>query len=58
MASPSPFRTTLEQVTKLLYRIETASAPLIVRSLRIKRQSGKNSGLLDVRFSVSSFERA
>jgi hypothetical protein len=49
---------TLEQLIQLLYRIETAPLHLIVRSLRIKAQGGKDSTLLDVRFAVSSFERA
>jgi hypothetical protein len=49
---------TLEQLVQLLYRIETAPLHLIVRSLRIKAQGGQDSMLLDVRFSVSSFERA
>jgi hypothetical protein len=49
---------TLEQITHLLYQIETAPLHLIIRSLRIKAQGGKDSTLLDVRFSVSSFERA
>ena len=48
---------TLEQTVQLLYRIETAPAHLIVRSLRIKsRPDGTN--LLDVSLSVSSFEQA
>jgi type II secretory pathway component PulJ len=48
---------TLEQLTQLLHQIETAPLHLIIRSLRIKAQGGKDSTLLDVRFSVSSFER-
>lgn len=48
---------TLEQTMQLLYRIDTAPAHLIIRSLRIKsRPDGSN--LLDVSISVSSFERA
>jgi hypothetical protein len=45
------------QTVELLYRIETAPAHLIIRSLRIKsRPDGSN--LLDVSMLVSSFERA
>lgn len=45
------------QTVELLYRIETAPAHLIVRSLRIKsRPDGSN--LLDVSLLVSTFERA
>jgi type II secretory pathway component PulM len=47
----------LAQIVQLLYRIETASAHLIVRSVRIKSRPD-DSGLLDVSLSVSSFERA
>ncbi|MFQ5698637.1 MAG: GspMb/PilO family protein [Myxococcota bacterium] len=49
---------TLEQVIHLLYSIETAPLHLIVRSLALRTQPGKDATLLDVRFSVSSFERA
>lgn len=55
---------TLEQVSHFLYSIETAPLHLIVRSLKIRsqpsasRSKDKNATLLDVRFSVSSFERA
>jgi len=48
---------TLPQVVSYLYRIETAPVLLIVRSLRIKTKAD-GSNLLDVSFSVSSFERA
>jgi hypothetical protein len=48
---------TLKQTVQLLYRIETAPVPLIVRSLRIKNRPD-GSGRLDVSLSVSSFERA
>ena len=48
---------TLEQMVQLLYRIEGAPVPLIVRSLRIKTRPD-GSGRLDVSLSVSSFERA
>jgi type II secretory pathway component PulM len=48
---------TLEQIVQLLYRIETAPAHLIVRSIRIKARPD-GSGRLDVSLSVSSFERA
>jgi len=49
--------TTLEQVVRLLHKIESARLHLIVRSLRITTR-GKKSQVLDVSFSVSSFERA
>jgi hypothetical protein len=49
---------TLQQVIQLLHQIERAPTHLIVRSLRLKAQGGKESRLLDARFSVSSFERA
>lgn len=49
--------TTLEQVVKLLHKIESARLHLIVRSLRITTR-GKKSQVLEVSFSVSSFERA
>lgn len=47
---------TLAQLVSLLHRIDTAPAALIVRSLRVKSRED-DSGLLDVSFSVSSFER-
>ena len=49
--------TTLKQTVDFLYRIETADLHLIVRSLRITTR-GKEEQVLDVSFSVSSFERA
>jgi len=48
---------TLKQLVQLLHRIETARLYLIVRSLRITTR-GKDKQVLDVSFSVSSFERA
>ena len=48
---------TLKQVVKLLHEIENARLYLIVRSLRITTR-GKKAQILDVSFSVSSFERA
>jgi Tfp pilus assembly protein PilO len=48
---------TLGQTVDFLYRIQTASQHLIVRSLRITTR-GKEQQVLDVSFSVSSFERA
>jgi len=48
---------TLKQVVRLLHEIETARLYLIVRSLRITTR-GKEKQVLDVSFSVSSFERA
>jgi len=48
---------TLAQTVSFLYRIETAPLYLIVRSIRVKAR-GDKSNLLDVTFSVSSFERA
>jgi hypothetical protein len=44
-------------VVRLLHEIETARLYLIVRSLRITTR-GKEQQVLDVSFSVSSFERA
>ncbi len=49
--------TTLKQLVQLLHKIETARLYLIVRSLRIKTR-GREQQILDVSFSVSSFERA
>lgn len=49
--------TTLEQVVNYLYRIETAPILLIVRSLRVRARGGPEQ-LIDVQFSVSTFERA
>jgi len=46
---------TLPQAVQYLFRIETAPLYLIVRSLSMKTQSG--SALLDVSFTVSSFQR-
>jgi hypothetical protein len=48
---------TLAQTVQFLYKIETAPLYLIVRSLSI-RASGGTEQLLDVTFSVSSFQRA
>ena len=49
----------LEQMVEFLHKIETSSAHLIVRSLKIRsRGDGPNGPVLDVSFSVSSFERA
>jgi hypothetical protein len=51
--------TTLEQLVAFLHRIETSSSHLIVRSLKIRTRGEGDSGpVLDVSFSVSSFERA
>jgi len=47
---------TLAQTVNFLYKIETAPLYLIVRSIRMKAR-GDKSQLLDVTFSVSSFER-
>ncbi len=49
--------TTLQQTVDYLYRIETAPILLIVRSLRVKARGGEEQ-LVDVQFSVSTFERA
>jgi multidrug efflux pump subunit AcrA (membrane-fusion protein) len=48
---------TLAQTVQYLYKIESAPLYLIVRSLAIKAR-GDDSQLLDVTFSVSSFQRA
>jgi hypothetical protein len=49
----------LEQAIDYLFRIETSTAHLIVRSLKIRsRGDGPTGPVLDVNFSVSSFERA
>jgi len=49
----------LEQTVDFLYRIETSQSHLIVRSLKIRaRGDAAGSPILDVSFSVSSFERA
>ena len=51
--------TSLEQMVDFLQRIETSDAHLIVRSLKIRsRGDGPTGPVLDVSFSVSSFERA
>jgi Type II secretion system (T2SS), protein M len=51
--------TSLEQAVDFLYRIETSSSHLIVRSLKMRtRGDASGSPVLDVSFSVSSFERA
>ncbi len=50
---------TLDQMVEFLHKIETSSSHLIVRSLKIRsRGDGANGQVLDVSFSVSSFERA
>ena len=49
--------TTLRQLVQLLHKIETGRLYLIVRSLRITTR-GQEQQVLDVSFSVSSFERA
>ena len=49
--------TTLNQTVDFLYRIENAPQHLIVRSLRITTV-GKKQQVLNVSFSVSSFERS
>ncbi len=48
---------TLRQLVQLLHKIESGRLYLIVRSLRITTR-GKEQQVLDVSFSVSSFERA
>ena len=48
---------TLRQLVQLLHEIETGRLYLIVRSLRITTR-GREQQVLDVSFSVSSFERA
>ena len=48
--------TSLGQTVDFLYLIENASAHLIIRSIRIRARGEEK--LLDVSFSVSSFERA
>ncbi len=48
---------TLPQTIAFLFKIEVAQLHLIVRSLRIQTR-GKQDQVLDVSFSVSSFERA
>ena len=49
----------LEQMVEFLHKIETSSSHLIVRSLKIRsRGEGPSGPVLDVSFSVSSFERA
>lgn len=48
---------TLSQTVQFLHKIETASMHLIVQSIRIKARGGADR-LLDVSFSVSSFEKA
>ena len=52
--------TSLAQAVDFLYRIETSSAHLIVRSLKMRTRGDAGDGgpVLDVSFSVSSFERA
>ena len=50
---------TLAQTVQFLYSIETADLYLIVRSVSVKARPDPEAGtLLDVNFSVSSFERA
>ena len=48
---------TLEQAVQFLYKIESAPVLLIIRSLRMKSRRD-DATVLDVSFSVSSFERA
>lgn len=49
----------LEQTVEFLHKIETSSSHLIVRSLKMRsRSEGPSGPVLDVSFSVSSFERA
>jgi hypothetical protein len=48
--------TSLGQTVNFLYLIENADSHLIIRSIRIKTRGSQK--LLDVSFSVSSFERA
>jgi len=48
---------TLDQTVQFLYSIESAPLYLIVRSVRIRARAD-NPALLDVNFSVSSFQRA
>ncbi len=51
--------TSLDQMVEFLQKIETSTSHLIVRSLKIRaRGDGPNGPVLDVSFSVSSFERA
>jgi Tfp pilus assembly protein PilO len=51
--------TSLEQMVDFLQKIETSESHLIVRSLKIRsRGDGPSGPVLDVSFSVSSFERA
>jgi type II secretion system (T2SS) protein M len=51
--------TTLAQAVDFLYRIENSSSHLIVRSLKMRsRSDASGDAVLDVSFSVSSFERA
>jgi hypothetical protein len=49
----------LEQAVDFLHRIETSTSHLIVRSLKMRtRGDASGNPVLDVSFSVSSFERA
>ncbi|MFI5315878.1 MAG: type II secretion system protein GspM [Myxococcota bacterium] len=50
--------TSLEQAVDFLYRIENSNSHLIVRSLKVRTRDASGSPILDVSFSVSSFERA
>ncbi|HXX49177.1 MAG TPA: type II secretion system protein GspM [Myxococcota bacterium] len=51
--------TTLAQAVDFLYRIENSTSHLIVRSLKMRsRTDTSGDTVLDVSFSVSSFERA
>lgn len=51
--------TSLEQAVDFLYRIQTSNSHLIVRSLKMRtRGDASGNPVLDVSFSVSSFERA
>jgi len=51
--------TSLAQAVDFLYRIENSTSHLIVRSLKMRsRADASDDAVLDVSFSVSSFERA
>jgi hypothetical protein len=51
--------TSLAQAVDFLYRIENSTSHLIVRSLKMRsRTDASGDAVLDVSFSVSSFERA
>ncbi|MCP4007373.1 MAG: hypothetical protein GY725_24590 [bacterium] len=50
---------TLDQTTRFLHKIETSESHMIIRSLGIRSRANDKSPspLLDVKFSVSSFEK-